>query len=338
MFRSYLSNRVQSVRINETISDGHFITVGIPQGSVLGPTLFIVFVNDLNGFLRHDSISLTSYADDTNILVCTPTFQESIDLTVETLHKFQYWMSKNKLSINKDKTVVVNFGLNKRHGHQENLSTDTLSVPFLSSAKMLGLTLDSGLKWTDHIDMLCGRLARCCYAIKTVKQYATPATVRALYFACFQSHLKFGVVHWGIATEWLRVFRIQKRAIRIIAGLGYRDSCRNSFIHLRILTLPSLYVFEICCLVYKNHDLFNKNCIDHQHDTRFKGHLKPDIHSTGFYQKSLVYNACKCFNQLPDYIKNSVSFKIFQRRLRSLLASKAYYNYQDFLNDDLEDV
>lgn len=260
LFSSYLTNRVQRVRLDGgIISENRSVTAGIPQGSILGPTLFIIFINDLHTFLKHHLVELICYADDSNILVSGSTFHETMSLATNVLQKFLYWTNENKLRINADKSVAINFSCRfSNNNEQQYLSVDSLKVPITDSARLLGLVVDSTLRWTEHINFLCNYLARCCYAIKTIKQHVTSNAVRTLYFACFQSHLKFSLIHWGGSTHWLRVFRLQKRSIRIIAGLGWRDSCRSSFISYKILTLPSLYIYELCCFVFRNRDMFEK--------------------------------------------------------------------------------
>ena len=110
-------------------------------------------------------------------------------------------------------------------------------------AKLLGVVIDHNLKWSEHIDQLCKKLSRVTFALRILRQPAGVEALKTVYFAYFQSIMMYGIEFWGMAADYLikRVFILQKQAIRIIAGVSSRESCRALFKDLNILSLPALY-------------------------------------------------------------------------------------------------
>lgn len=162
-----------------------------------------------------------------------------------------------------------------------------------------------------------------------MKKYCSNTTLRSIYFASIHCHLRYGVLNWGCATDVGRVFILLKYAIRIIAGIPFRESCRSSFKDLKILTLVGIYIFEVCKYVFMNRYLF-VNDIKHCYNTRGKFLLAPKNHSTTYYQKNLQYMGCKIFNRLPVEVQNSPNLFIFKKRVKSLLLDKNCYYISEF--------
>jgi hypothetical protein len=116
----------------------------------------------------------------------------------------------------------------------------------------LGININNTLYWKTHIDKILPKLSTACFAMQTVKPYMSPQMLKAIYYAHFHSIISYGIIFWGHTTPSMRVFRLQKRIVKIMTGSRAKDSCRKLFTKLEILPLPSLYIFSLLKFVIKN--------------------------------------------------------------------------------------
>jgi len=158
-------------------------------------------------------------------------------------------------------------------------------------------------------------------------------TLRMVYFAYVHSILSFGIIFWGNQPYSEKIFKLQKRVIRIITHSRMRDSCRDLFKRLDILPLYSQYIFSISIFVRKNKHLFTTNNQIHNLHTRFKTNLHPPIAHLTKFQKGVYYSGIKIFNNLPYEIKDLVNEpKRFRNTLKRFLLIKSFYNSEEYFN------
>ena len=249
-FQNYLSNREQYVSINGIDSDVMKISCGVPQGSVLGPLLFLLYINDLPNATEFLTLL---FADDT-------TFQFSgvnLDLLFEKcnleLEKASIWFKSNKLTLNVKKTKFMVFSekntklnlqyLNLKIGDKiiDQVGTDCKEKHF----KFVGHVLDDKFTWAGHVEHICKKLASANYAINFTKNFLPPKIRKNLYYSMFDSHLNFGNLLWGCANKKLlgKIEVLQKRCIRNVALKSYRAHTEPIFKKLEILTFSDKLAF-----------------------------------------------------------------------------------------------
>ncbi|KAG8258144.1 hypothetical protein J6590_108468 [Homalodisca vitripennis] len=241
-FRSYLSGRSQFVEITNKGGRGRSallpVKVGVPQGSILGPLLFNIYVNDLNSSVRGH---LVQYADDTSVLIQADTAQSLSTELAFSLKSLSSWFSANYLFLNPEKTSIVHF---RPHKNESALVTllDNIPIEHSSTVCFLGLHIDSRFDWSNHISHVCQRLGASIYSLRYLTSFLSRDTVRLVYFGYFVPILTYGLIFWGTASGKLinRVFKLQKKAVRLMCGLGHRESCREVFPRESLMTLPSL--------------------------------------------------------------------------------------------------
>ena len=254
LIKSYLGDRKQRVKMPSGVTSNHVsIKVGVPQGSILGPILFVIFANDLALHLNCvNNILVCCYADDTNILVKSDNVDELLIKCNAIYREIVVWSNNNKLIINKNKTTIIHFRSIRSTQHLENICGISCS----NSTKMLGVTIDCHLNWSEHISNTCSKLQKCCYSLRFLKNHCSKHVLLRIYHANFHSLLRFNILNWGTCASSSRILILQKRAIRIICGIRPRDSCKPFFKELRVLTVTDTYVYEVCCYVFKNKKFF----------------------------------------------------------------------------------
>jgi hypothetical protein len=299
---------------------------GVPQGSVLGPLLFLVYINDLPRIVNHPMVL---FADDSTVIFSTENRElHEIEIN-KTLNYIIDWLKYNNLNINFDKTKIINFG------HMQNNSPKYYDIQYdghkigeVSDSKFLGIFIDKALTWKTHIDSICKRLNQYSYALSKLSKIVNKNTVLTAYHAFVTSTLRYGIIFWGNSTDRERAFKAQKKCVRAMCNICIPNSCQPHFIELKIHTLPSLYVYEMALFVKSNFQIF----------TTLKSKRHANIISSfpsrsALMSKNIQGMSSLIFNAIPNDIRNINNINIFKKKLTKFLIEKAYYTIQEFLAD-----
>ena len=229
-FTSYLINLRQLVDIDGTYSTVTNLTTGVPQGSILGPLLFIIYMNDIHEASKNFHAIL--YADDTSLYSSLGSFnlnlnRKNYDISIlsikinNELSNIQQWLNINKLSLNVNKTKYMIF-----HNYQRDINSYTPDVRIknqpierVTEFNFLGLTIDEHLNWNAHIQKISNKIAKSIGIINRLKRYLPLSILRTLYNALVLRHFQFSILNWGFKAN--KVVRFQKRAIRVITNSKY---------------------------------------------------------------------------------------------------------------------
>lgn len=336
-FKSYLLNRKQLTRITKFDNNSNSVVkfdselrindFGVPQGSILGPLLFLIYVNDLPRALTHDCVL---FADDTTIILdCKNrnTYEAEINKTLDDVIK---WLDANKLKINIEKTKLINFKTYKSKNTHLNVAYKNSLIQQIQSAKFLGITLDTHFSWKEHINSLCKKINKFVFALRKVKDVTSRQTSLMVYHAYICSIIRYGIVVWGNSSEIMRVFIAQKKCIRALFGMEWSESCRAVFKSKNLLTVPSIYIYEVAKFVKYHNYLFVTN--DNTHKRSITNlPLKMPVPKLELYRKSCAYMVPLIFNCLPKEIID-LPYKPFCCALRKWLIQESYYSTKDFLN------
>lgn len=287
LVRSYLSNRKQVVSWNGQCSSALEVKQGVPQGSVLGPLLFIIAINDLYYSVSGKTIL---FADDTTLFSHHSSILAAENSAKELLGVASQWFVENKLALNESKTQFLTFSLAR-------------SVSVRDPIKLLGFTLDSGLVWDSHISSLCVKLSRVLYLLRRLANEVDEHFLRIAYFAFFHAHLSYGTRLWGHSSLTNKVLLIQKKALRLISKAGFHDHCRPLFIQRKILTVHSVYILQCIIAIRDSLDSFVTNADVHNHATRFSSNLFLPRNRLSKVLKCYPVSGVKMFNALPPSIR-----------------------------------
>jgi hypothetical protein len=335
---SYLHKRYQRVMINtrnkydDTVSDWKKINHGVPQRSILGPLLFLVYINDLALFLNRISTPIL-FADDTSVLITSQNPRDFNIITNEILKKLDKWFKTNLLSLNFDKTHIIHFITKNNQITEVSVKYDNL-IYSLNNIKFLGIFINDTLTWSTHLDQLTNKLSSAYYAVRVMKQYI-PLKTLMIYYAYFHSLMNYGLIFWGNSPYSIHIFRLQKKAIRIITSTRNRESCRSWFKRFKIFPLQSQYIYSILSFVIDNMNQFTSNFTVHNKKTRQNMNLHLPSFKLTHYQKGTYYMAIKTYNSLPTQIKETAyDRKQFGKNLKSFLYLNLFYTLQEYFNHD----
>jgi hypothetical protein len=326
---SYLSNRSQYVSFNNEKSSSKNIICGVPQGSILGPTLFILYVNDMCNV--SDVLKCILFADDTNLFYTGNNIDDMCNVVSLELDKLNVWFMVNKLSLNVKKTNFMLFS-KKRDKNDLRIAIDNHNLDRVETTKFLGVHIDSKLNWHEHIAHVKRKIATGLSVLYSVKRIVNSSALHSLYCTIILPHLMYCSEIWGHNYQNVLnpLFVLQKKAVRIIGGAShyYRDHTRPLFLKYNLLNLYDIISYKSMCFMYKIkfkkfpinlQNLFVTTEDRHNHKTRQVGGFA--LKSCRTSQKSfcLSLRGPKIWNNLPDYIKSSLTINSFKRAYKNHL-------------------
>ena len=172
-------------------------------------------------------------------------------------------------------------------------------ISIANETKFLGLYINNNLSWKKHIESIKYKLSSACYVMRLVKPYVTANTLKVIYYSYFHSIMTYGLIFWGNYPDSMKIFRLQKKIIRIKMGCRSRDSCRKLFLNLEILPLPSQYILSLLLFTIRNKNQFQVNSEIHQINTRQRANLhQPSVNVTK-YQKAVHCIGVSCLTCFP---------------------------------------
>jgi hypothetical protein len=329
-FCSFLVNRRQRVRINGFLSGEGVIKHGVPQGSVMGPILFLIYINDLcNGNFNG---TVTSFADDTALCYVQSNHHAIEQAINKDLLVLRWWFVRNNMVLSPEKTVFIDFSLRsevkvskkivykcfKCLGKNSNCDNSCVNIKECKDVKYLGINIDNELNWKVHISKLIGKLNQQLRVFYFLRELTTIDVLRTVYFSLVHSKLEYGISAWGgtYISNISSLMVLQKHFIRIISRSHVRVSSMPLFIKLDILPLRHLFFYKTIKIFLKGKWPFI--FVNNIYRDRLRGQKNipvPKPNNTHF-TKTYPFLAPRLYNRLPDEIKNIDKIKYFLKRLR----------------------
>jgi len=327
-FKDYLTNRQQFVNYDSAQSFNESLSCGVPQGSVLGPTLFLMYINDLPNSSKYFNFRL--FADDSSLFHTFNSDERHVDLTEVCMNMKDIikWCNANKLTINVNKTKYILFQNKRRHfviSGQLIINENILES--VDSTSFLGIIIDKNLTWKTHVYKVCNTVSKKIGILYRIRHFVSRKVLVMLYNAFILPHMTYGLEVWGAAnkTNLNSVLILQKRIARVLAFKDYRHPSAPLFLELKLLDIYKQYRYMICVFM---HDLINNNLphrftdyfsfINHPYETRTKS--KCNINVTKFQtnvgKQSISYSGPDLWNQLPISLRQNKKRKSFCNALK----------------------
>ena len=335
-FKSYLSNRSQFVSCNKMISSVSDITLGVPQGSVLGPILFLLYVNDVSQHVYLGKANI--YADDTLIYYTGSTIKEIENVLQKCLDSVFEWYQGNRLVINPKKCVsMLVSGPNNQLNESLSVSLHGNQISQASSTTYLGLEISESLRWDDHVNKLCSQLSFKISKLARIRAFTPRQTLRQIYFSGIQTTIDYAITVWGYTTleNVHRIQRLQNFAGRILAndfdyvnhrGVDILKNMKIMNISQRIAYLSLILMFK-CIHSLAPDYLCNEIVMAieiSERQTRFNDANNVYLPFTRkeFVKNSFLHKAGSMWNNLPNDFKNISSLSSFKLHLRNYVLTK----------------
>lgn len=333
LLKSYLFQRKQKVNIDDQFSTTNFGQYGVPQGTVLGPLLFLIYLNDLL-FLNIEG-TIISYADDTVLLFNSTSWPKVIEFANEGMYTVSNWLSSNYLTLNGGKCKFITFSLRantqptepKIKIHKRDCATLNrdckceVEIEHVSSIRYLGVILDQHLKWDLHRDTMIKRLRKLIYIFLTTRQFLSFKVLKILYFTLAEPIIKYGIISWGGSYQnVLNSLEImQKTIIKIISKRSKLYSSKQLFNETKFLNIRQLYLKSILIFYYKNPSQLKY--INHCYETKSKTNynVRALLTKTTLGQHFMLYSGIETYNNLPNKYKKIGSVKLFSKKINKYI-------------------
>ena len=318
LIKSYLSKRKQRVKINGSYSSWRDVTIGVPQGSVLGPLLFNIFISDIFFFVNNTNIC--NYADDTIIYACNSDLNTIINRLEIDSAVLAKWFSENYMKLNEDKCHLMIFGIKCKD------SVVTIGNSIIKEndyEKLLGVTFDKKLSFTKHVEDLCKKADQKLHALARLSNYTDPVKLKLLMDALINSQFNYCPCVWMFHDRTInsKVNKIRERALRIVckdSGNDFVNNLNSSITtHKRNLQLLMIEIFktknDLSTTFMK--DIFSER--DSYYSLRNVNHLQlPKVRTTIYGTENIQYRGCLLWFSLPSFLKDCSTIQEFKRKIK----------------------
>ncbi|MEW8546816.1 MAG: reverse transcriptase family protein [Candidatus Thiodiazotropha sp.] len=328
-FNNYLSDRKQQVTINNCKSNFQSISCGVPQGSILGPLLFLLFINDLPLYTRKVHTDL--YADDTTLYDIQDSMEQIENNLQAALNNLHVWCKENGMSLNSSKTKVMLVTSTQK---RQRLVSNSLDLKFnndplnnISNDKILGVFVDNNLAWTDHTKHLAKKIASSIWLLSKIKRYLSKVHRVQFYKSYIQPHIDFCNIVWASSSESnkLKIFKLQKRACKVI--LDYKvDDLSEAMKSLKIMSVFDRLYLRKAKFMFKVYNNDAPSYISENFTLRSNVNTSINLRSlatgcfippkprTEYFKHSMRYSGCLVWNNLPEEVKNAPTIDTFHNR------------------------
>ena len=321
---SFIQNRKYFVHVNGYNSITKNVNIGVPQGSTLGPLLFLIFINDMKNC--SELLKFIQFADDTTLVFSSPNIEHLNEILQIEGNKVIKWLNANKLIINLSKTNCMLFS-NKRGEPQIRIKLDDTELEVQTESTFLGVIIDNKLTWKSHIKHISNKISKSIAILRILRWSFPKQILRMIYMSLIFSYINYCNLIWGSACNSTLepLFRLQKKAIRLVNNTHYLDHTAPIFKSLEILTLHD--VFKLNCLIFiykcvkKNKfpnfsNRFLRNSDVHHHNTRNNEQFRLPRGRLRIFRDAYFVKGLTLWNALDPVIINSSNINIFKKKIK----------------------
>ena len=348
--RSYLVNRSFSVVIDGCVSDTGEIKSGVPQGSILGPLLFVIYTSSLQYVLGKQNVSFHLYADDTQIYFRIKNTGQDIDKINNIRLSIEKWMNARKLKLNLAKTEIMAVGSNmmlSRFNFSDVIGFGNLELPLSSKLRNLGVIFDKNLSMHDQINNVKRKSIAGLISIARISNYIDRGSRIKLVHSLVLSHLdSCNSLYYGLPKTVLHPLQmIINSAARIIVRMPHysRERITPVCIDLHFLPLKARIEYKLCLLVYKAlnfnqprylADLLSPFRTESVVELRSTGRLnEPFVSRSSLIERAFEFSAPRLYNSIPIEIRSQETLNCFKGKLKTYLFQKAYNLIRSEINE-----
>lgn len=343
IFEDYLQNRTQCVKIDGVVSDERKLVFGVPQGSILGPTLFLIYINDLCK-LHIPHCQIFVYADDTAMIVKAPNWPTAFERAEKSLSQIMSWLDSNLLTLNSTKTNYITFAINsstlppeneysiKAHTCGDNFSNCTcLPLTRSCTVRYLGVQIDNFLTWKQHIKALIPKIRKLIYIFKNLNKCADLDTLKLVYNALCKSLLAYCITAWGGAakTTIMPLERAQRAVLKVMTRKPYRYSSTKLYADTSVLTVRQIYIMMT---LQRKHTQMPYDPTIYERRRRSDLVCATPIHRTVFASRHFKVFGCCIYNKVNKILNIYPNSKrIIKEKIKQWLLTLDYTKTEDLI-------
>ena len=339
-FEDYITDRKQCVRLNKENTNDYYysklcnISHGVPQGSILGPILFLIYISDMTNSIKHGTA--ISFADDTTLIISDKSFEDLYSNTYEDINSLIDFLNANKLSINLNKTKYILFKPNLRKvcnlNKEPKLIINNTEIKQVDKIKFLGLHIDSKINWIYQVNSIISKLKQSEYIFRSCKTLLPLHCKKLLYYAHVASHLSYGSLIWAPMINNTQLEKIKKcidKILLYIKNVRMVNHRNLLYKELKILNFEDTIELELSKFMYKItnnmtpfsiHEAFRQE--PGHYNTRNRNTPRIIQHTTNLFNKSFMAKCTSLFTRLPQELKQYNNIKSFSKNFtKSKLAN-----------------
>ena len=330
LFDSYLSDRTQVVEVNGHISDKGLIKHGVPQGSILGPLLFLLYINDISQ--SSDILKFFLFADDTTVYYSADPKEENTEEVLNNeLEKVSCWLAANKLSLNVKKSNFLHFHYGRSEKKKLQIKINNTLVAETDSTKYLGTFIDNKLTWKIQIQHIKTKLARGIGMISKIRYFVDEACLLKMFYSFVQSYTNYNIVNWSCTKSSFLdpIEKKIKKAMRIISFAKTKyDHTEPLFKKHKILPFKEQVTYRKAVFMWKvangyAPNVLSKIFVNQELDQKkFVLPHPPNDKAKNYF----VYSCILAWNRVPDALKRVTIFSAFTRNLKGHLLGEPIEN------------
>ena len=320
----YLSDRIQCVKFDGCISNEKIVSIGVLQGSILGPILFLIYINDIQRAGQTGELLL--FADDGNYYENSEDYSELINSVNNNLKYLIKWFVANRLAVNIIKTEAMLFSRKILYFPLQPIMLNETPISFNFTFKFLGLHLDFKLNWKFHIKFLCSKLSSVCGVLFRIRNKITQSIAKILYYSIVYPHINYCNIVWGScypsATQ--KLFIIQKKIVRLITYSNRWTPSSPLFSQLKVIKLPDIIKLNTALFVYKSINSLIPSPIQFQirvvegYNLRIQNTIEIRIFHSRQTELFIHVRGAKLWNEIPYEIRNTASIFSFKKCLNNM--------------------
>lgn len=330
--KSYLENRKQFTIVNNLQSGLKYVKYGVPQGSILGPLLFLLYINDLPNTSKF--LEFIIFADDTNIIASHTNYNELMKKTNSELNKLENWFKINKLALNLTKTNYIKFNPKSKLAflNSEQLIMGGKNILQVTSTKFLGIIVTQNLSWKENSEQLANKLSKNINIIRHIKQYLEPNALHKLYFCLIHPHLTYGNIIWGNNYDTVigKIQILQNKSVRLIFKGPDHTNTSALYKKFNILNIRNIFKFQSSIFIFKHTnkllpsfyyatEFFETPQSNSTRQLRNQNNLYLPFANTNRRLFTIKFSGPRIWNALPSQLKQINNINIFKINLKKFL-------------------